>query len=106
MHSALACSQPSSHLSVGAFALLCIKHRAGDAELHATPVVQAVDIEIQAREIMYHKNNLNKIMADYTGQPFEKVCLLALRNIRACTNLQDLARQGSAVTDITVMRSI
>lgn len=34
---------------------------------------QAVDIEIQAREIMYHKNNLNKIMADYTGQPFEKL---------------------------------
>lgn len=34
---------------------------------------QAVDIEIQAREIMYHKNNLNQIMADYTGQPFEKV---------------------------------
>jgi ATP-dependent Clp protease, protease subunit len=32
-----------------------------------------VDIEIQAREIMYHKNNLNQIMADYTGQPFEKV---------------------------------
>ena len=32
-----------------------------------------MDIEIQAREIMYHKNNLNQIMADYTGQPFEKV---------------------------------
>ena len=35
---------------------------------------QAVDIEIQAREIIFHKNNLNNIMADYTGQPFEKVC--------------------------------
>lgn len=33
----------------------------------------AVDIEIQAKEIMYHKANLNRIMADYTGQPIEKV---------------------------------
>lgn len=34
---------------------------------------QAVDIEIQAREIMYHKANLNRIMADYTGQPVDRV---------------------------------
>jgi ATP-dependent Clp endopeptidase proteolytic subunit ClpP len=34
---------------------------------------QAVDIEIQAKEIMYHKANLNGIMARYTGQPIEKV---------------------------------
>lgn len=34
---------------------------------------QAVDIEIQAREIMYHKANLNRIMSGYTGQPIEKV---------------------------------
>ncbi|KAK9804033.1 hypothetical protein WJX73_005523 [Symbiochloris irregularis] len=34
---------------------------------------QAVDIEIQAREIMYHKANINRIMADYTGQPIEKL---------------------------------
>ena len=33
----------------------------------------AVDIEIQAREIMYHKANLNRIMAGYTGQPVEKI---------------------------------
>jgi ATP-dependent protease ClpP protease subunit len=33
----------------------------------------AVDIEIQAKEIMYHKANLNRIMADYTGQPVERV---------------------------------
>ena len=35
-------------------------------------VVQAVDIEIQAKEIMYHKANLNRIMAECTGQPIEK----------------------------------
>lgn len=34
---------------------------------------QAVDLEIQAKEIMYHKANLNRIMAEYTGQPIEKV---------------------------------
>lgn len=34
---------------------------------------QAVDIEIQAKEIMYHKANLNGIMAGYTGQPIDKV---------------------------------
>ena len=34
---------------------------------------QAVDIEIQAREIMYHKANLNRIMSGYTGQAIEKV---------------------------------
>jgi len=32
-----------------------------------------VDIEIQAKEIMYHKANLNRIMADYTGQPLAKI---------------------------------
>eukprot|EP00879_Flechtneria_rotunda_P001985 GHRR01002160.1.p1 GENE.GHRR01002160.1~~GHRR01002160.1.p1 ORF type:complete len:370 (+),score=138.47 GHRR01002160.1:161-1270(+) len=34
---------------------------------------QAVDIEIQAKEIMYHKANLNRITADYTGQPLAKI---------------------------------
>lgn len=34
---------------------------------------QAVDIEIQAKEIMYHKANINRIMAEYTGQPLSKV---------------------------------
>ncbi|KAK9917403.1 hypothetical protein WJX75_003979 [Coccomyxa subellipsoidea] len=34
---------------------------------------QAVDIEIQAKEIMYHKGNLNRIMSECTGQPIEKI---------------------------------
>jgi len=33
----------------------------------------AVDIEIQAREIMYHKANLNQIMSAYTNQSVEKI---------------------------------
>lgn len=34
---------------------------------------QAVDIEIQAREILYIKKKLNDLIAEHTGQPFEKV---------------------------------
>jgi len=34
---------------------------------------QAVDIEIQAREILYHKRKLNELLAYHTGQPFEKI---------------------------------
>ncbi|MGB7440583.1 MAG: ATP-dependent Clp endopeptidase proteolytic subunit ClpP [Coleofasciculaceae cyanobacterium] len=34
---------------------------------------QAVDIEIQAKEILYHKRQLNELMAHHTGQPFEKI---------------------------------
>ena len=34
---------------------------------------QATDIEIQAREILYMRERLNKVMADCTGQTLEKV---------------------------------
>jgi ATP-dependent Clp protease, protease subunit len=34
---------------------------------------QAVDIEIQAREILYLKNHLNSLLAHHTGQPIEKI---------------------------------
>lgn len=34
---------------------------------------QAVDIEIQAREILYHKRKLNELLAFHTGQPFERI---------------------------------
>jgi ATP-dependent Clp protease protease subunit len=34
---------------------------------------QAVDIEIQAREILYHKQKLNELLAQNTGQPFDKI---------------------------------
>lgn len=36
-------------------------------------MAQAVDIEIQAREIMYHKANLNRILAYHCKQPVTKV---------------------------------
>jgi ATP-dependent Clp protease protease subunit len=34
---------------------------------------QAIDIEIQAREILYVKAELNKMMAHHTGQPLERI---------------------------------
>lgn len=34
---------------------------------------QAVDIAIQAKEILYHKNRLNQLIALHTGQPIERV---------------------------------
>jgi ATP-dependent Clp protease protease subunit len=34
---------------------------------------QAVDIEIQAREILYLKDTLNGLLAEHTGQPLDKI---------------------------------
>ncbi|EAQ70260.1 ATP-dependent Clp protease, proteolytic subunit ClpP [Synechococcus sp. RS9917] len=34
---------------------------------------QAVDIEIQAQEILFLKDTLNGLMAEHTGQPLEKI---------------------------------
>jgi ATP-dependent Clp protease protease subunit len=34
---------------------------------------QATDIEIQAKEILYMRERLNKVMAEATGQPVEKI---------------------------------
>jgi ATP-dependent Clp protease protease subunit len=34
---------------------------------------QAIDIEIQAREILYIKGQLNQLLADHTGQPLERI---------------------------------
>ncbi|NJL81917.1 MAG: ATP-dependent Clp endopeptidase proteolytic subunit ClpP [Chloroflexaceae bacterium] len=34
---------------------------------------QAVEIEIQAREILYIKQRLNEMLAEHTGQPYDKI---------------------------------
>ena len=34
---------------------------------------QAVEIEIQAKEILYLKETLNKLLSDHTGQPLKKI---------------------------------
>lgn len=44
----------------------------GHASTAGCMAAQAVDIEIQAKEIMFHKANLNRIMAECTGQPVEQ----------------------------------
>jgi ATP-dependent Clp protease protease subunit len=36
---------------------------------------QATDIEIQAKEILYLKDLLNKALAENTGQPYEKIVM-------------------------------
>lgn len=34
---------------------------------------QATDIEIQAKEILYHKRRLNELLAGHTGQPMDRI---------------------------------
>jgi ATP-dependent Clp protease, protease subunit len=34
---------------------------------------QAIDIEIMAKEILYHKSTLNALMAQHTGQPLSRI---------------------------------
>jgi ATP-dependent Clp protease, protease subunit len=34
---------------------------------------QAIDIEIQAREILYIKSKLNQLLSEHTGQPIERI---------------------------------
>lgn len=34
---------------------------------------QATDIEIQAKEILYHKRRLNEYLAEHTGKPYEQI---------------------------------
>lgn len=34
---------------------------------------QATDIEIQAKEILYHKQRLNEMLSEHTGQPIERI---------------------------------
>lgn len=41
---------------------------------------QATDAEINLREMMHHKRNLNEIMAKHTGQPVEKIAADAERD--------------------------
>ena len=36
---------------------------------------QATDIEIHAKEILHTRERLNKILADHTGQPIEKIAV-------------------------------
>jgi len=68
--------------SMGAF-LLCAGTKGKRLSLPSSRIMihqplggaqgQAVDIAIQAREILYHKNRLNQLISFHTGQPIERV---------------------------------
>jgi ATP-dependent Clp protease, protease subunit len=68
--------------SMGAF-LLCAGAKGKRLSLPSSRIMihqplggaqgQATDIEIQAREILYHKSRLNEIIAHHTGQPIERI---------------------------------
>jgi ATP-dependent Clp protease protease subunit len=68
--------------SMGAF-LLCAGTKGKRLSLPSSRIMihqplggaqgQAVDIAIQAKEILYHKNRLNQLIAFHTGQPIERV---------------------------------
>ena len=40
---------------------------------HRPETLPGTPARLQAKEIMYHKANLNRIMADYTCQPLNKI---------------------------------
>ncbi len=68
--------------SMGAF-LLCAGTKGKRLSLPSSRIMihqplggaqgQAVDIEIQAKEILYHKNRLNELIAFHTGQSMERI---------------------------------
>jgi ATP-dependent Clp protease protease subunit len=68
--------------SMGAF-LLCAGTKGKRLSLPSSRIMihqplggaqgQAVDIEIQAKEILYHKNRLNELISFHTGQPMERI---------------------------------
>ncbi|WP_017300604.1 ATP-dependent Clp endopeptidase proteolytic subunit ClpP [Nodosilinea nodulosa] len=68
--------------SMGAF-LLCAGAKGKRLSLPSSRIMihqplggaqgQAVDIEIQAREILYHKSRLNELIAYHTGQPMDRI---------------------------------
>jgi ATP-dependent Clp protease protease subunit len=68
--------------SMGAF-LLCAGAKGKRLSLPSSRIMihqplggaqgQATDIEIQAREILYHKSRLNELIAHHTGQPIERI---------------------------------
>lgn len=68
--------------SMGAF-LLCAGAKGKRLSLPSSRIMihqplggaqgQAVDIAIQAKEILYHKNRLNELIAYHTEQPIERV---------------------------------
>lgn len=51
---------------------------------------QAADLEIYAREILYTRENINKILANHTGQPIDKIVKDTDRNFHVRRRIQGL----------------
>ena len=64
---------------------------------------QATDIEIQAKEILYLRERLNKLMAEHTGQPLERISRDVERDF--FMNAQ-AAKEYGIIDQILVERSI
>jgi ATP-dependent Clp protease, protease subunit len=64
---------------------------------------QATDIEIQAKEILYMRERLNKVMADCTGQPVDKVARDVERDLFMSA---DGAKQYGIVDQILERRAL
>ena len=46
---------------------------------------QAIDVEIQAKEIMYHKTNIVRIMSEISGRTPQQVCDCGGKRQRPCS---------------------
>jgi ATP-dependent Clp protease protease subunit len=64
---------------------------------------QATDIDIQAREILRLKEELNQILADLTGQPMEKI---ATDTERDYYMTGEQAKQYGIIDEIIVKKTI
>lgn len=64
---------------------------------------QATDIEIQARLIMEMREQLNRLLAEHTGQPFEKVSIDTERDYWM---LADAAREYGVIDQVISRREL
>jgi ATP-dependent protease ClpP protease subunit len=63
----LSCTMQASCSGIGAALIVRLTRT-----ITATGKASALELLLQAREMMYHKTNINRIMAEYTGQKVEK----------------------------------
>lgn len=98
--------------SMGAF-LLCAGAKGKRLSLPSSRIMihqplggaqgQAVDIEIQAREILYHKSRLNELIAHHTGQPMDRIEADTERDFYMSA---DEAKDYGLIDDVVEQRSL
>lgn len=45
---------------------------------------QAIDVEIQAKEVMYHKSNITRLLSEISGRSYEQVTCIVLSLMIVC----------------------